>query len=276
VAIASPLPPRYDFLDPEKKNIERFWAPGTEFLNCDSIVVLDTGTFSQLGEFGEFIRKALVPIAVVDHHRTQDDLGGLAFVDISSESTGRLTHEIITALGVPVSARAADFLFAAVATDTGWFRHPNASAATFALAEELVKCGANPTRLYEQLYEAAPLARFKLHGVALSRLTVVAGGQIAYTEIYLRDYAATGAVPGDTEELINYPRSIEGVEVALVFIEQPEGGTKVSFRARSRVDVSKLAEKYGGGGHRLASGARLPGTLEYARDTVLKDAAALL
>jgi phosphoesterase RecJ-like protein len=77
-------------------------------------------------------------------------------------------------------------------------------------------------------------------------------------------------MPGDTEDLINYPRSIEGVEVGLVFIEQPDGSTKVSFRARSRVDVSKIAEKYGGGGHKLASGARVKRSLPEVRDEILK------
>jgi phosphoesterase RecJ-like protein len=205
---------------------------------------------------------------VIDHHRTQDDLGGLRFVDVTAESTGRLAHEIVTALGVPLTPRMANHLFMAVATDTGWFRHPNATPATFELAAELVERGANPTLLYEQLYEAAPLGRLKLVGVALERLQVRAGGRVAFTEIRLADYPATGSVPGDTEDLINFPRSVEGVEVALVFIEQADGGTKVSFRSRS-ADVSKLAERFGGGGHKLASGARVGRPLPAVRDEVL-------
>jgi phosphoesterase RecJ-like protein len=206
---------------------------------------------------------------VLDHHRTQDDLGAMRFVDVTAEATGRLTYDLIRALGVPVSRRAAHLLFMALALDTGWFRHPNTTAATFALASELVKLGADPTPLYEQLYECAPVARLRLVGLALERLQTRAAGQIAYTEVYLTDYVETGAVPGDTEDLINYPRSVEGVEVALLFIEQHEGGTKVSFRSRSRVDVAKLAERFGGGGHKLASGARADGPLAAVRDQVL-------
>jgi phosphoesterase RecJ-like protein len=189
-------------------------------------------------------------------------------VDITAESTGRLTHEILQALGVSPSPKAANLLFMAVATDTGWFRHPNATPATFALAGELVAAGARPTDLFERLYEAAPLARLKLTGVAIDRLQARARGRVAYTEIFLKDYAATGAVPGDTEDLINFPRSVEGVEVALVFIEQPGGGTKISFRSRA-LDVSKLAERFGGGGHKLASGARVAGDLPTVREEVL-------
>lgn len=270
VAIASKLPPRYEFLDPGRKLIEDFRpATAANFADRDCVVVLDTGTWNQLGEFGDFLKANPIPRVVVDHHRTQDDLGGERYVDIGSESCGRLAHEITRALGATPSPIAANHLFMALATDTGWFRHPNATPATFSLAAELVALGASPTDLYEKLYEAAPLARLKLTGVAIDRLKLRAGGKIAYTEILFADYATTGAQPGDTEELIDFPRSIEGVEVALVFIEQPGNGTKVSFRSKA-LDVSALAERFGGGGHKLASGARVEKPLAIARDEVLQ------
>jgi phosphoesterase RecJ-like protein len=270
VVIASNLPPRYQFLDPAGTTIERFTPETAEqFRDCGAVIVMDTGTWNQIGDFGPFLKTLAVPKAVVDHHRTQDDLGAIRFVDVTAEATGRLTHELIRALNAPLTPLAAHHLFMAVALDTGWFRHPNTTAATFALAEQLVKAGAHPPPLYEQLFECAPVARLRLVGVALERLQLRANGQICYTEVHLQDYAETGAVPGDTEDLINYPRSVEGVEVALIFIEQPEGGTKISFRARSRVDVSKLAERFGGGGHKLASGARDDRDLPTTREDVL-------
>ncbi len=278
VVIASALPPRYKFLDPDGSKIVRF-TPETaerfrkEFKCC---VVLDTGTFNQLGDFAPFLKSWNVPKAVVDHHRTQDDLGGLRFVDISAEATGRMAYEIIVALGAPLTAYAAHNLFMALALDTGWFRHPNTTSATFGLAEILVRAGANPPPLYEQLFECASVARFRLLGLALERLQLRANGKICYSEVRMSDYDAVGAVPGDTEDLINYPRSVEGVEVALVFMEQPEGGTKISFRARSKVDVSKLAEQFGGGGHKLASGARDDRDLDTVREHVLNATEAAL
>jgi phosphoesterase RecJ-like protein len=269
VVIASQLPPRYEFLDPQREIIENFVPPGEPFQSCDAIIVMDTGTWNQLGDFGPYLQAQTVPKAVVDHHRTQDDLGGMQFVDTTAEATGRLSFEIIQALGVPLSPRAAHHLFMALALDTGWFRHPNTTAATFHLAETLVRAGANPPPLYEQLFECAPLGRLRLLGAALSRMQVKFDGQVAFTEVYLKDYIENAAVPGDTEDLINYPRSIEGVEVALIFIEQPDGGTKISFRARSRVDVSRVAEQFQGGGHKLASGARVDADLPTARERVL-------
>ena len=267
VAIASKLPPRYAFLDPGRQVIEDFKP--AKFTDRDCVVVLDTGTFNQLGDFGDWLKtNPAIPRVVVDHHRTQDDLGGPRFVDITAEATGRLAFEIIRALGAAIGPASANHLFMALATDTGWFRHPNTTPATFALVAELQAAGANPTELYERLYEAAPLARLKLTGVALSRLQTRAGGRVAFTEIMLSDYAATGAVPGDTEDLITFPRSVDGVDVALVFIEQTDGGTKISFRSRS-LDVSKLAERFGGGGHKLASGTRVSKPLSEARNEVL-------
>ncbi len=270
VVIASKLPPRYEFLDPQRKTIVNFEPPGDEFRACQAIFVMDTGTWNQLGDFGPYLKAATVPKAVIDHHRTQNDLGATRFVDTSAEATGRMAYEIIRALGAPISQTAANHLFMALALDTGWFRHPNTTAETFKLAEELVRLGADPPPLFEQLFECAPVGRLRLVGVALERLQTRAGGRVAFTEVFLTDYADTGAVPGDTEDLINYPRSVDGVEVALLFIEQPEGGTKISFRARSRVDVSKVAERFGGGGHKLASGARSDLDLPAAREEVLR------
>jgi bifunctional oligoribonuclease and PAP phosphatase NrnA len=275
VVIASSLPPRYRFLDPDRTIIEEFTPPGERYRHVDAIFVMDTGTWGQLGEFGPFMKSMTVPKAVIDHHRTQDDLGGLAFVDTSAEATGRMSYEIIQALSAPLSPSAAHQLFMALALDTGWFRHPNTTAATFELASKLVTAGANPTPLYEQLFECATVGRQKLVGVALQRMTLAAAGRIAYTSVQLADYAASGAVPGDTEDLINYPRSIVGVDLAMIFIEQHDGGTKVSFRSRA-ADVSKLAEQFNGGGHKLASGARLPDDLATAQAKVLAAAHALL
>jgi bifunctional oligoribonuclease and PAP phosphatase NrnA len=269
VVIASPLPSRYKFLDPDGTAIEEFTLPGDGFRNVDCILILDTGTWNQIGDFGPFMKSMTVPKAVIDHHRTQDDLGAVRYVDIHAEATGRLIYDLLQALKVPLSKYMADMLLLALGHDTGWFRHPNTTPETFTLAEELVRAGAVPALLYEQLFECATLARYKLLSVALSRLQVRANGLIAFTEITMSDFPATGSVPGDTESLIDYPRSIDGVEVALVFVEQKEGGVKVSFRSRSRIDVSKIAEAFNGGGHKLASGARDPRPLPEAREAVI-------
>src|SRR5262245_6214381 len=140
LVVASAIPPRYAFLDPAGR-IERFHAPDAGHRAAEAVVVLDTGTWNQLGDFGPFLRELGVPKLVIDHHPTQDDLGAVRLVDTSAEATGRLVFEALAALGVTPSPTAAGALFVAVAMDTGWFRHGNTTPATFALAAELVRHG---------------------------------------------------------------------------------------------------------------------------------------
>lgn len=268
LVISSPRPPRYDFLDPEGR-IKRFQKPGEEYRDAEVIMVLDTGTWGQLGDFGAFMKTMDVPKVVIDHHISQDDLGALRLQDTTAEATGRLIWEATHALGQPVTPRAAEALFAAVATDTGWFRHLNTTPATFELAAKLEAAGARPTFLYDHVYERNTLPRMKLMGLVLSRLRTVENDLVALTEVTVADYAATGASPQDTEDMVNFTRSVAGVEVGLFFLEQPAGGVKVSFRSRERIDVARIAEQFDGGGHRLASGATLMTTMVDAQARVL-------
>jgi phosphoesterase RecJ-like protein len=274
MAVASVIPPRYDFLDPAKR-VRQYFAPGDEYRQAEALIVLDTGTWNQLGDIGTLLRELPAPRVVIDHHLTQDELGGARLVDTSAEATGRLVYEAIGALGVPLSAGAAHCLFVALAMDTGWFRHNNTTPATFHLAEQLVEAGARPTQAYESLFEQSTAARLRLTGRVLSRLEVVHGGRICLTEIHRDDYEQTGAQPQDSEDLVNYTRSVAGVEVGLFFMEQPRGGVKVSFRAR-QIDVARIAEQFQGGGHRLAAGAIVDRPLAEAKAEVLKAVIAAL
>jgi phosphoesterase RecJ-like protein len=267
LVIASVYPPRYAFIDPAQR-IARFTPPGDRWQHADAVVVLDTGTWGQLESFGPFLRGLKVPKAVIDHHQTQDDLGALRFIDTTAEATGRLTYEAIRALNYPLSPAAASHLFVALAMDTGWFRHANTTPATFDLASELVQAGARPELLYDELFERNSLPRLKLMGLVLDRLQVAEDGKLAYSEVRRGDYESTKATPQDTEDLVNFTRSVAGVEVGMLFMEQPRGGVKVSFRSRS-LDVARLAERFGGGGHKLAAGATLQASLDEARARVL-------
>jgi phosphoesterase RecJ-like protein len=266
--LLSSFPPRYRFLDPDHQ-LEIFSKPGDAWRDTDAVIVMDTGTWNQLGDFGPFLRDLPVAKVVIDHHQTQDDLGALQLIDVNAEATGRLCYEAIQALRQALSEKAANALLVALGMDTGWFQHSNTSAATFLLASMLVQAGAKPNLISDHLFQNSALARLKLTGLVLERLQVTCGGQVAHTEIRLADYAATGATPPDTEDLVNYTRNVVGVEVGLLFMEQPKGGVKVSFRSRSKIDVAQLAQRFGGGGHQRASGATIHAPLEVARTRVL-------
>ena len=275
LVVASALPPRYDFLDPGRQ-VRRFELPGDEYRDAEAVIVLDTGTWGQLGDFGTFLRSLTVPKVVIDHHLTQDDLGAVRLVDATAEATGRLVFEAAAALGGPLSPAAAHALFVAVAMDTGWFRHPNTTPATFALAARLEEAGARPTEAYEQLFERGTLGRLRLTGLVLQRLTTAHDG--------------THCVYGDP------PRGLRGDRGRAAGQRGPgqlhaepgrRGGRPVFHGAAARrregqlplaprIDVARIAETFGGGGHRLASGATLPDPLDEARARVLAAVAAAL
>src|SRR5207302_3959172 len=160
-----------------------------------------------LGSFGPFLKTLPAAKVVIDHHLTQDDLGAIRLVDGKAEATGRLVCEAMEALGVPLTAEAANDLFVAIAMDTGWFRHSNATPAIFSLAAKLVSAGARPELLYEHLFEQSTLPRIRLGGVVQERVRLECDGRVAHTEVRRADYAATGATPQDTEDLVNVTRS---------------------------------------------------------------------
>jgi phosphoesterase RecJ-like protein len=273
LTVASTIPPRYFFLDPEQ-HVRRL-SPDDTFAGCDAAVIVDTGTWGQLGDFGPVLRRLTGGKAVIDHHVTQDDLGAVRLVDTSSEAAGRLVYEAIRALGMTPTADEAHCLLVALAMDTGWFRHSNTSPATFELAAELTRLGARPTEAYDQLFEQSSPERLRLTGVVLGRLELAHQGRTCHTTLLASDYASTGATPQDSEDLVNYTRSVKGAEVGLMFLEQPRGGIKVSFRARA-LDVASIAERFGGGGHRLAAGATINASVAEARERVLAAVGAAL
>jgi phosphoesterase RecJ-like protein len=264
------VPPRLRFLDPSRR-IRRLGVDvSPEQLDAvDVLMVLDTSAWAQLGAMGDPVRATKAAKVVIDHHPSGDSLGGMLLKDPTVEATGRLVVELVDRLGVPVSPPMATQLFAALATDTGWFRFASATEATYRLAARLVDAGAVPSAIYRELHERESLARLLLAGRALSRAEVDLGGRLIHTWIARADFDAVGALPSDSEDLINLTLAVEGAQVAVILVEQPGGRFKVSFRSRCDVDCSRLAETFGGGGHVKASGATLQGSLETVRATVL-------
>jgi len=221
-----------------------------------------------LGPMADVVRNAGARI-VIDHHVSEDDLGAAVFKDTTSESTGRLILEAIEALGVRLTAEMATPLFAALATDTGWFRFPSVDERTFHAVARLVTAGAQPSQVFAALYEQNSLPRLLLQGRILTNVKSHAGGRLLSTAITQSDLRAVGAEPTDTEDVINRLLSVAGVEVALLFLEFGPQETKVSLRSRSGLDVNEIAGQFGGGGHRAAAGVRFKGPLSVAEPTVI-------
>ncbi len=206
---------------------------------------------------------------VVDHHVSSDSLGAEMFKDTSAEATGRLVVEIADQLGVPLTREIAAPVFAALATDTGWFRFPSAQGDTYRLAGRLLDAGAQASETYGELYERDTLGRVRLRGLVLNRMETELDGRLAHTYIEYADFAKSGAVPSDTEDLVNLALEIRGTEAAVILIEQQDGGYKVSFRSRCQMDCSQVSGQFGGGGHKAAAGAFVAGPWVEVQSQVL-------
>ncbi len=271
VVNASRTPPRYDYLDPGGTLFEHFGTDvhPADLADREVIVILDLSAWSQLGDMAGWVRDFDGPRVVIDHHVSQDDLGALFLKDTSAEATGTLVARAIHALGGTFTREVSTGLLTAIAMDTGWFRHPNTKAQTLRTAAELVDSGAEIDEVYRLLFERSTLSRLKLLGETLAGLQTDAAGRIAYASVTREDIERTGAIPQDTEDLVDYTVSIEGVEVGLLFIEQARGGVKLSVRSRNGLDCSRLAGAFGGGGHRAAAGASLPDPLSESVARVL-------
>ncbi len=206
---------------------------------------------------------------VLDHHVSSDDLGAEQFKDVQAEATGRLVLQAAQQLGVKLTQEIATPLFAAIATDTGWYRFASTTGDTYRAAGALVDRGAHPNEIYNALYEQDTLARLNLIGRVLARAKTELDGRLIFTSVAQDDFKATGALPPDTEDVINFTLNVRGTQVAVIIVEQPGGDTKVSFRSRCQVDCSKIAEQFGGGGHKAAAGAFVKGPLAEAEKKVL-------
>jgi phosphoesterase RecJ-like protein len=271
VVNVSPTPPRYDFLDPDATLFERFGSgvPSEELADREVAIILDLSAWNQLGDMAEFIRQFPGRRLVIDHHVSEDDLGATFFKDSTAEATGILVMQATQALGGSITPEVARGLLTAIAMDTGWFRHSSTRPSTLRAAAELIEAGARIDDLYRELFERNSLGRLKLMGETLGNLRTDLDGRVAYATISRDDLLRTGAIPQDSEDLVDFTVSLRGVELGMLFIEQARGGAKVSFRARQGLDCAALAGSFGGGGHRAAAGATLPGSMSENVERVL-------
>src|SRR5579872_5556046 len=267
---ASPVPPRLEFIDPEKKCLQLgLQVSEAEALDTDVHMILDTSAWGQLAEVGRVFKKTAAVKVVIDHHIFAEDLGAINLKDTEAEATGALVFQFAQTMKLAITPTIGTAIFAAIATDTGWFRFPSTTSETMHTIGRLIDFGILPAVLYRRLYEQSTLARIKLAGRALTRMMLDCHGKLAWTYVTLVDYRETGAEPPDTEDLVNECLTVGEVEAAFILIEQANGNVKTSLRSRSHLDVSGVAGQFGGGGHKQAAGAIVPGPLPDAQEQIL-------
>ena len=270
VIIPSPPSNKYAFLDPDKvfkvakRDVDVAAVPPP-----DLVCIVDTGTWLQLEGMEPLVGHASVPVLVIDHHRTHDPLADYLLVDPEVPATAVLIYRLLVEAGATIDATLATYLFAGLATDTNWFRLPNVHPETFRVAAALGEAGARPHEIHESLYLSDDLARVHLHGRAIETLHPTLDGRVMVMRLPRALFREVGADIGDTENLINECLRVRGTQVGVLLVEANDDEVRVSLRSRPPVDVLQVAERFGGGGHRRAAGARLHGSLDRVETQVL-------
>jgi phosphoesterase RecJ-like protein len=238
----------------------------------DLVVTLECTELERTG-FDHLDRVAILNI---DHHRANPMFGEVNYVDEASPAVGELVWRMFTAAGIDPSPAAATNAYVALSTDTGDFRYSNATGRAFRAAAEMVDAGADPAQVSTWIHESRNLASVRLLGEALKTLTLGCDGRLATVEIDPAAFERCEATPADSEEIINHPRSIAGVQAVAFFKQWEPGVVQVSLRSKDDIDVRRVASTFGGGGHTNAAGCTLNGQLSSAREQVTAELARLL
>lgn len=219
---------------------------------------------------------SIATVVNVDHHLGNTDYGHHNWVVPEAASVSILIHDLLLDLNVTVTEDMADGLLLGLTTDTGGFRFSNTTAAAHRSAAEMLEAGGSPERIARRIYESRSAASVRLLGEVLQTLDLSHGGRVATITLTHDHLQAARASRQDTEGLIDYPRSIDGVDIAVLYRELDNDRFKISLRSRGETSVEAIARRHGGGGHRNAAGCELSGPLDSARAALRRDFEAAL
>lgn len=238
----------------------------------DGIFVLECNDLDRPG-VGNLERYFVINI---DHHPGTKPFGNLNWVDTAASAVGEMIYHLVKALQVPLTPEISTNLYVAILTDTGSFQFSNTRSETFAVASDLVASGADPSAIAQAVYMNQPYSKIQLLARTLNTLQMHPSGQIAWISLSREMLEQTGASKHETEGLVNYPLSIEGVTLAAFFREEDTRSYRISLRSRNEYDVGVVARRFGGGGHQHAAGFSLQGILTEIIQRVVSELERLL
>ena len=240
----------------------------------DIVVVLDCGNLERVSAN---LKEFAGTIINIDHHLSNDKYGDVNYIDSNAAATAEIVFELLNLMGISfekensVIKDIGTCMYTSIVTDTGAYRHSNVTERTHKISAILKKIGVDNTFIYQSLFANKDFSRIKLIGKALSNMQLILNGKVALLEIDKNFTADLGIDIGDTSDIISYGLQIKGVEVTLL-LKEVEDGVKASLRAKSYVDVRKIAEVFGGGGHIRASGIKMKNmSMEEAKYEILNE-----
>lgn len=263
---SDPVPENLSFL-PHASRIRIGRPPPKK--RFDAAILLECSTPRRGGDLSSVLKHAR-KVVNIDHHKTSELYGDVNIVEPHSSSTAEIIYQLFNSMSVRVNKTEAACLYVGIVTDTGRFHFPATSSRTLEVASRLLETGFKFSRINDMLYATKSLEALKVLGRALESLELVSGGRLAVMELRTSDFTDFGAGSEHTENVINYGMMVPGVEIAVLFREEPEL-LSVTFRSRGRADVSLLAKTFGGGGHKNASGCRMKAGMREARAKVLAE-----
>jgi phosphoesterase RecJ-like protein len=263
------LSPRYAYL-PEVDTVVMYRDGLEAELPVANVITVDVPTLARLERVARLVPRDAT-ILKIDHHPSDDHFGRFNYVETDVSSTAELVYGLCVGLGAPFDAALATDIYTGIAFDTGRFRFSSTTSDALRIAGEMVRSGANPQHIAEQLFYEYRPTTLSLLATTLQSLERFLGGRLA---VLWLDYGQLGQEryrDEDTDGFVDYAVSMQGVEVALFLREHEPGQLRVSFRAKHDFDVRAVAEVFGGGGHRKAAGARFTGTLQEVKMTLVAE-----
>ncbi len=260
------------------------WMPGadrivtqTERRDFDLAIVCDAGAIERVGKSVRPVVEETLLVMDIDHHVADGPFGDIRILDATASATAELVWQLLLALQ-PTTAQSlatkeiADCLLTGIITDTGSYRYPNTTPFTFELSAQLQKLGAQPAMISELVFENRSYASLKLLGRALDSLQTTPDGQVAWAHVTTQDFADTKGEDADTEGIVSHVRAVQGAQIGILFREVPDKKVRISLRAREGANVNKIANVFGGGGHKLAAGCSLDPPLADVEQQVIAEA----
>lgn len=249
-----PLPfPFYEF--PETARIKRGQIDPE---GLDLVILLECVDVSRSGQTGI----DHLPKINIDHHYSNSPYADLNWIDPEASAVGEMVYELLEPLGLRPTPRIAEFLYAAIFSDTGSFQFSNTSARALYTCYRLAEAGANPNAIAEKLLNNNTAAKVRLLGKVLTSLKINRAGNLAMLSMFRRDIEEVGLKDVDVEDITTIARSIKGVEMVIFFKEMEPGVFRVSLRSKGQANSALVAESYGGGGHMHAAGFTVYGEYE--------------
>lgn len=250
------------------KDLSRVYSE--DAIHYDLALALDSGDSERLGSRKEVFENA-DHTANIDHHNTNTKFAKQNYIDRAASSTGEIIYILLGKMGQQIDKDVAINLYIALSTDTGGFRYSNTSARTHLIVSELISLGVDVAEISRILFDTASYEKVKLTGAAIQSIELVEDGRVAVMALTNETIRNTGAREDESDGIINIARNITGVEVAVMLRQLDSGEIKVNLRSNNYVDVSAVASRYSGGGHKRAAGFTTAGDLEQLKTGLIQD-----